>query len=156
VPWYNEKILDLVAEPSMTKRAAQKKRWLALGVIVLGAACIAAGVGLLLPKSGSAVVGRVAAATQTTAPTATETATPVPTWTPTSTATVTPASTETPPRAFSTQTPVPTLALLSTPAYTPEPLPTPAQGAGGPPEGTALALTIVHTNDTWGYTEPCG
>jgi hypothetical protein len=55
-----------------------------------------------------------------------------------------------------TQTPAPTLVVLSPPTYTPAPLPVPVLQTDGAPKGTALALTIVHTNDTWGYTEPCG
>jgi hypothetical protein len=63
-------------------------------------------------------------------PTPSPSPTPVPTHTPS------------PPPPTSTPTPVPT----STP--TPVPTSTPAL--------QALELTILHTNDTLGYTEPCG
>ena len=39
-------------------------------------------------------------------------------------------------------TPTSTLARTSTPTPTPTPQP--------------IELTVLHTNDTWGYSEPCG
>ena len=57
---------------------------------------------------------------------------------------VTPRSTQ-PPTATTmlpTWTPVPTLVV---PSPTPE-----------PPDDGLFRLTIVHSNDTWGYTLPCG
>jgi len=48
--------------------------------------------------------------------------------------------------AAPTPTPAPTDTPQPTPAPTDTPRPTPA----------SLILTIVHTNDTWGYLEPCG
>ena len=41
-------------------------------------------------------------------------------------------------------TPAPT----STPTKTPTPTPTPTP--------RPIELTVLHTNDTWGYSEPCG
>jgi 2',3'-cyclic-nucleotide 2'-phosphodiesterase (5'-nucleotidase family) len=50
-------------------------------------------------------------------------------------------STPTPmPTSTSTKTPTP----IPTPTYTPTPTPRP------------IELTVLHTNDTWGYSEPCG
>lgn len=53
----------------------------------------------------------------------------------------TPASTPTS-TPTKTLTPIPT----STPTSTPTPTPTPQP----------VELTVLHTNDTWGYSEPCG
>ena len=64
----------------------------------------------------------------TSTPTLTATATPSPTLTATATATSTPTS------------------LPKTPTPSPTPMP-PAQ---------PFTLTLLHTNDTWGYTQPCG
>ncbi len=44
----------------------------------------------------------------------------------------------------------PPMAATPTPANTPTPTDTPR------PELSPIELTIVHTNDTRGYTEPCG
>ena len=41
-------------------------------------------------------------------------------------------------------------ALTATPAPTPEPTVTPA------PAAAPVQLTVLHTNDNWGETEPCG
>jgi 2',3'-cyclic-nucleotide 2'-phosphodiesterase (5'-nucleotidase family) len=47
---------------------------------------------------------------------------------------------------MSTPTPTPT----STPTRTPTPIPT------STPTPRPIELTVLHTNDTWGYSEPCG
>lgn len=47
-------------------------------------------------------------------------------------------------------TPVPTPMPTSTPTKTPTPVPSPT------PTSQPIELTVVHTNDTWGYSEPCG
>jgi hypothetical protein len=51
---------------------------------------------------------------------------------------------------------LPTLVMLATATDTPPPSPTPTARPEGSPEGAVFSLTIVHTNDTWGYTRPCG
>jgi hypothetical protein len=51
---------------------------------------------------------------------------------------------------------VPTLALMVTSAPTPLPTPTAKQPVSLAETGATFTLTIVHSNDTWGYTEPCG
>ncbi len=58
---------------------------------------------------------------------------------------------------------LPTLALIlfllaATACVAPPPLaPSPASPLAAPsPTPGPLALTIVHSNDTWGYVDPCG
>ena len=48
------------------------------------------------------------------------------------------------PLLTNTPMPTPTKTLLPPPTWTPTPVPQP------------LELTVLHTNDTLGYTEPCG
>jgi len=48
----------------------------------------------------------------------------------------------------STPTPSPT----STPTKAPTPVPRPSPI----PTPQPIELTVLHTNDTWGYSEPCG
>lgn len=38
----------------------------------------------------------------------------------------------------------------------PSPVPTSTPAATEPPAPAAIELTILHTNDNWGATEPCG
>jgi hypothetical protein len=119
---------------------------LALGVILLGLACIVVGFGLLTWTPRDASVALAMATPQIT-----------PTLLPASvshaTRTVEPSAT---PTDALTPSRLPTLALLATPTNTPLPSPTPVRNPLVTPEGTSLALTIVHSNDTWGYTRPCG
>lgn len=42
----------------------------------------------------------------------------------------------------------------STPTKTPTPIPTPTPSPTPTPR--PIGLTVLHTNDTWGYSEPCG
>ena len=46
----------------------------------------------------------------------------------------------------------PTAAPTSTPEPTPTPQPTPTSA----PTAVPIQLTVLHTNDNWGETEPCG
>jgi len=110
-----------------------------------------------------------------------QTATAVPAWTSFPTLTLSPSPVSLPtlvmlptwslaptPVSLPTLSVLPTLALFPTPVplATPGKLPTATDAAGSssiPPaqprdllEGAAFSLTIVHTNDTWGYTRPCG
>jgi len=54
--------------------------------------------------------------------------------------------------------PVPTNTPLPTPTNTPPPPPTktPTPVLTSTPAPRPLELTVLHTNDTMGYTEPCG
>jgi hypothetical protein len=140
-------------EHGMKSPGMRTQTWLALAVVVVGLACIAAGVSLLLPGSKRAVVSWLVTPTWTDFPTATLAATQVPTGTPTWTPTHTPESTAT---STPTHTPQPARTLVATSGPTSAPAPTSISESGDTPEGPALALTIVHTNDTWGYTRPCG
>jgi hypothetical protein len=54
--------------------------------------------------------------------------------------------------ALSATTPMPT----STPTQTPTPIPTPTFTPTPTPTPRPIELTVLHTNDTWGYSEPCG
>jgi hypothetical protein len=51
---------------------------------------------------------------------------------------------------MSTPTPTPT----STPTRTPTPIPTSTPTPTPTPR--PIELTVLYTNDTWGYSEPCG
>ena len=51
---------------------------------------------------------------------------------------------------------LPTLALMVTSVPTPPPTLTAKQPISLAETGATFTLTIVHSNDTWGYTEPCG
>jgi len=106
--------------------------WLAAGTIVLGAFCIGIGVWILswAPETIPSVL-----TVATLLPTATTVVTP--------TATATPAALPTL-RATATSTfaPVPTATWPS-----PDPTTSPTE---------IFQLRIVHSNDTWGYTLPCG
>lgn len=119
--------------------------------ILLGVGHIVAGVGLLLPEPGRVVVGWVVEPTATLTFTATVTPTRPPMATAAPTRTPSPTA-----RPSPTVAPLPTLAMLSIPTETPLPTPTPTPGPRDAPEEAAFSLTIVHTNDTWGYTRPCG
>ena len=48
----------------------------------------------------------------------------------------------------------PTATLTFTPTKTPTPIPTPTPAPTPTPQ--PIELTVLHTNDTWGYSEPCG
>lgn len=52
----------------------------------------------------------------------------------------------------STPTPTPTFTPTKTPTATPTPTSTPTPT----PTPRPVELTVLHTNDTWGYSEPCG
>jgi hypothetical protein len=53
-----------------------------------------------------------------------------------------------------TPTPMPTFTPTKTP--TPTPTPTPTSTPTPTPTPRPIELTALHTNDTWGYSEPCG
>lgn len=55
-----------------------------------------------------------------------------------------------PPANAQTSPLVPTRALAPTAMLSPTPAPT------APPPPAPIQLTILHTNDNWGETEPCG
>lgn len=81
-----------------------------------------------------AVAGGLWAMTPKETPTAVAQSTSTPTLTPT-------------PRPTSTATAVPSpTPLPETPTVTPTPT----------PAAEPFTLTLLHTNDTWGYTQPCG
>jgi hypothetical protein len=42
------------------------------------------------------------------------------------------------------------------PTFTPKPAPTPEPSPILAPASAAVQLTLLHTNDNWGETEPCG
>ena len=142
----------------MRNPGVRTMNWLVLTVVLLGLASIAVCVTLLLLGSDRATVGWLVTPTWTASPVADQTATRAPTrtptarWAPTWTATWTPRPTAT---LTATSMPQPTLAVLATSTPTSTLVPTPISQPEGAPEGTALSLTIVHTNDTWGYTRPC-
>ena len=123
----------------MPKRSdtQNKNGWMALGAIGLGVILTLVGIFLLSWSSEAtdrSLAQTAATATWTVAPTALFTPSPVPSSTP-----VPPTSTPTPVQ------PAPTF----TPAMAVQPTSTiPADGL--------FQLTIVHSNDTWGYTRPCG
>jgi hypothetical protein len=102
--------------------------WLAPTAIALGLACIIVGFGLLTWTPGS-TSGALAGTGGTT---------PLP------------------------AAPLPTLALMVTSAPTPVSSPTASpsstvfQAASLAETSATFTLTIVHSNDTWGYTLPCG
>jgi hypothetical protein len=52
--------------------------------------------------------------------------------------------------------PLPTLALMVTSAPTPAPSPAVLRPILPVKAGAVFTLTILHSNDTWGYTRPCG
>ncbi len=66
-------------------------------------------------------------------------------------ATQTPGATATPLPPTHTPTIPPTATVVPTPTSSPPPLPT----ATAQPQ-VLTHITIVHSNDTWGYTLPCG
>jgi hypothetical protein len=143
--------VTLDVEYDMKSPGMRTQTWLALVVVLVGLASIAIGVSLLLPGSSQVVAGWLVTPTWTASPTATQTATQVPTRTPAATWTSQPTATSTP-----AHTPRPTPVMLAAAVPTPTPMPKTASESEGAPEGAVLALTIVHTNDTWGYTRPCG
>jgi hypothetical protein len=102
--------------------------WLAPAAITLGLACIIVGFGLLTWTPGSSS-GALAGTGDTT---------------------LLPAA------------PLPTLVLMVTSGPTPVSSPTAAPSSTMFPAvslaetDATFTLTIVHSNDTWGYTRPCG
>ena len=105
---------------------------IALGAVLLGILCIIAGIWILNRTPNEAVVAATAPAlaTAATAPTARPTGTPAPEIArPTNAATLPPGVQDAPP----------------TPTATPLTL-----------QSGLFHLTIVHSNDTWGYLMPCG
>ena len=131
---------------------------LALGVILLGLVCIVVGFGVLTwtPRDTSVALAMATSAiSPTVLPVSGSRSTPtaVTTGAPSATPTVAPSAT---PTATLMPSRLPALALIATSTNTPPPSPTPTRKAPAAPEGTSLSLTIVHSNDTWGYTRPCG
>ena len=55
-----------------------------------------------------------------------------------------------------TATPAPVDRPSATPTQPTAPTATPRQAAMDLPPGQRFDLTVVHSNDTWGYTLPCG
>jgi hypothetical protein len=114
------------------------RRWVALGAIAVGILVVATGVWVL---NWGAQAPPAAVANTVASPTAGRLARLNETATATATATAAPTSTRTPiPLPTYTTTPSPDVAL-----------PTPV----GVTDGT-IPITILHSNDTWGYTLPCG
>ena len=156
--WYNDRYDQRRNRGiCMTKSPATQNttRWLAIAAVVLGMACTAAGIWVLSWSPGTAETARAKVVFPTSTPLSVSTVTasaPLPTQTPASSPTPFPTAT-----AQATVTPgqaTPTPQVVQTPSpgvSTPTPWPTPT----APPDGH-LALTIVHSNDTWGYTWPCG
>ena len=56
----------------------------------------------------------------------------------------------------STPTPMPATVAPVTATSTPIPTPTPTTAPIPTPTPQPVTLTILHTNDTWGYVQPCG
>jgi hypothetical protein len=127
----------------MAKSAPKRdvRGWLALGAVLLGLLYVVAGV-WVLSRSSSARAARLEPQ---------ETATPVLPATPTALATATRRPDPTPtPQASNTP-----VEPTSTATSTPLPSPTASKPVVEPGDGI-LDLTIVHTNDAWGYLLPCG
>ena len=61
-------------------------------------------------------------------------------------------------QSTSTPTLTPTLrpTYTSVPTSTPTPLPPTPTAVATLPPAEPFTLTLLHTNDTWGYTQPCG
>ncbi len=55
-----------------------------------------------------------------------------------------------------TKTKPPTATRTSTATNTPQPTDTPLPTVTPTPTALPIDITIVHTNDTWGYLWPCG
>jgi hypothetical protein len=104
-------------------------RWLAPAAILLGLVCIVVGFGLL-------------------------------TWSPSSAAAPNRLVVRVPPTVPKIELPTLALVLTSAPAIVLSPTPLPTPTATEPVSlvetGAVFNLTIVHSNDTWGYTQPCG
>jgi hypothetical protein len=145
----------------MTKSPATRDttRWLAIAAIGLGIACTAVGIWILSGSPGTAETSRAKVALPTSTPLSVSTVTasvPLPTQTP--------ASSPTPfPTATAQATATPTAGPTHTPGQatpTPQVVSTPTPAAAQPtptaPADGRFELTIVHSNDTWGYTWPCG
>ena len=104
--------------------------WIALGVVMAGLLLALVGVWLIGWGPNARAISAAKSATPTSAPPII--ITKIIQWpSPTTAATTTPLPTATP--------------LQPTPTVTQTTLP-----------GETLDLVIVHTNDTWGYTRPCG
>lgn len=165
----------------MKPLAERWKIWLAMGLVLIALAHIGIGVRLLLPGSSQVVVSWLAkptmAAVQTSiqAPIAHPTRTSSPTMpllpklSPLPTLAMLPDVTQAHspvslptlamlPTFVPSPSPIsaPALAVLPTATDTPQPAPTSTAQFQGLAAATAFSLTIVHTNDTWGYTRPCG
>ena len=140
----------------MTKTSTRKNSsgWLALGAVALGILCAGIGIWILSwsPRPETLAAGNtpVPAATRPSLPTAIA-AVPSPTPSPTTRTQATP--TASPTRAA--VQPTPTVAQLTPTAAAAQPTPLPSPTPTLLPEGY-FYLTIVHSNDTWGYTLPCG
>jgi hypothetical protein len=124
--------------------------WLAPAAITLGLACIIVGFGLLTWTPGSSSGALAGTGDTTLLPAA-----PLPTLVLMVTSGPTPVSSP-------TAAPLPTLALMVTSGPTPVSSPTAAPSSTMFPAvslaetDATFTLTIVHSNDTWGYTRPCG
>jgi hypothetical protein len=117
-------------------------RWIAYGAILAGVICIVVGVAILswTPETPAA-----AANTHPTPDAHPQVAT-----SPLNTLVILT------PLPATTSLPKPTATRIVAPTHTPSPqvtpdTPTPVQLTGG-----LFHLAIVHSNDTWGYTLPCG
>ncbi len=113
------------------------------GLWVLGAIAL----GLLLTGGGIWVLSWQAQTSSAAIaqPTATHIRAALPTWT---------ATLPLPPTASSTPQPTPTPTSLATATRPASPTPSPT--ASRVAASTPLELAIVHSNDTWGYVQPCG
>lgn len=108
--------------------------WLALGTVALGILLTAIGLSMLSwrPRTQSASV----AADE---PTSTRIVAVLPTLAP-------PTATPTPLPATPTLTKPPTVSPTAAPTQTPK----------VPAASKSFEIAIIHSNDTWGYTQPCG
>ena len=145
----------------MTKSPATRNttRWLAVAAVVLGIACTAAGIWVLSWSPGTVETSHAKVALPTSTPLSVSTVTasvPLPTQTPASSPTPFPTATA---QATATPTAEPTHTpgqATPTPQVVSTPTPAAAQSTPTAAADEHLALTIVHSNDTWGYTWPCG
>ena len=110
----------------------RKGRWLALGAVLLGLLYVTVGI-WALSRSSERMAASYATATPPSMPT----------------------STVKPDQGAGASTPTPPLATPA-PATTSAPLPTATRSSTSASVEGTFSLHVVHTNDTWGYTLPCG
>jgi len=103
---------------------------MALGALLLGALYLVIGLGLLTSTSRA---NRSAAAPPSPTVASQPLREPTPTWGAVRASPTVP--------AVPSPTPIPDRQVSPTPA---------------PPVGDLFHLTVIHSNDTWGYTRPCG